>query len=84
MEKGKAIREASKRVALGPESLPSICFYTLLNSGNTALCTDVCDDSTLMAVGFGNSTIKVPYIIIIISCPVPIFYRSVYGYRAYG
>ncbi|XP_026321818.1 transcription initiation factor TFIID subunit 5 isoform X2 [Hyposmocoma kahamanoa] len=59
LEKGKAIREASKRVALGPESLPSICFYTLLNSGNTAISADICDDSTLLAVGFNNSTIKV-------------------------
>ncbi|KAG6454068.1 hypothetical protein O3G_MSEX008468 [Manduca sexta] len=58
-EKGKALREASKRVPLGPESLPSICFYTLLNSSNNAICTDICDDSTLLAVGLGNSTIKV-------------------------
>ncbi|XP_072936555.1 transcription initiation factor TFIID subunit 5 [Epargyreus clarus] len=59
IEKGKAIREAAKRVQLGPETLPSICFYTLLNSGNTALCADICDDSTLLAVGFNNSNIKV-------------------------
>lgn len=31
-EKVKGMREASKRVALNAESLPSICFYTLLNS----------------------------------------------------
>lgn len=59
IEKGKALREAAKRVQLGPESLPSICFYTLLNSGHTAICADICDDSTLLAVGFNNSTIKV-------------------------
>ncbi|CAG4944848.1 unnamed protein product [Colias eurytheme] len=59
IEKGKALREASKRVQLGPETLPSICFYTLLNSGNNALCADICDDSTLLSVGFNNSTIKV-------------------------
>ncbi|CAB3231072.1 unnamed protein product [Arctia plantaginis] len=59
IEKGKALREASKRIQLGPESLPSICFYTLLNSGHTAVCTDICDDSTLLAVGFSNSHIKV-------------------------
>lgn len=59
IEKGKALREASKRIQLGPESLPSICFYTLLNSGHTAICTDICDDSTLLAVGFSNSNIKV-------------------------
>ncbi|XP_038222053.1 transcription initiation factor TFIID subunit 5 [Zerene cesonia] len=59
IEKGKALREASKRVQLGPETLPSICFYTLLNSSHNALCADICDDSTLLAVGFNNSTIKV-------------------------
>jgi hypothetical protein len=32
LEKVKAMREASKRVTLGPDTLPSICFYTLLNS----------------------------------------------------
>ncbi|XP_053607989.1 transcription initiation factor TFIID subunit 5 isoform X3 [Plodia interpunctella] len=59
IEKGKALREASKRIPLGPDSLPSICFYTLLNSGHTAICADICDDSTLVAVGFNNSHIKV-------------------------
>jgi transcription initiation factor TFIID subunit 5 len=32
IEKLKALREASKRVNLGPDLLPSVCFYTLLNS----------------------------------------------------
>lgn len=61
IEKGKALREASKRVQLGPDSLPSICFYTLLNSGQTAISADICDDSTLLAVGFNNSLIKVTF-----------------------
>lgn len=34
-EKVKAMREASKRVALNAESLPSICFYTILNSAHS-------------------------------------------------
>uniref|UniRef100_S4PAY3 Transcription initiation factor TFIID subunit 5 n=4 Tax=Pararge aegeria TaxID=116150 RepID=S4PAY3_9NEOP len=59
IEKSKALREAAKRVQLGPECLPSICFYTLMNSGQTAICADICDDSTLLAVGFNNSSIKV-------------------------
>lgn len=32
LEKIKALREASKRVNLSPDSLPSVCFYTILNS----------------------------------------------------
>lgn len=35
VEKIKALREASKRVNLGPDNLPSICFYTMLNSSET-------------------------------------------------
>jgi len=35
LEKVKALREASKRVLLGPDTLPSICFYTLLNVVHT-------------------------------------------------
>lgn len=35
MEKVKAMREAIKRVTLGPENLPSICCYTLLNASQT-------------------------------------------------
>ncbi|KPJ15131.1 Transcription initiation factor TFIID subunit 5 [Papilio machaon] len=57
IEKVKALR--AKRVPLGPDCLPSICFYTLLNSGHSAICADICDDSTLLAVGFSNSIIKV-------------------------
>lgn len=32
LEKVKALREASKRMTLSPDTLPSVCFYTLLNS----------------------------------------------------
>lgn len=35
MEKIKALREASKRVNLGPDCLPSVCMYTLLNANYT-------------------------------------------------
>lgn len=58
IEKVKAIREASKRVQLGPYTLPSICFYTLLNT-QSATCADICDDSSLLAVGFQNSAVEV-------------------------
>ncbi|GLH04111.1 hypothetical protein R5R35_003384 [Gryllus longicercus] len=59
LEKVKALREASKRVNLGPDTLPSICFYTLLNSHNIVTCAEVCEDSSLLAVGFTDSIIKV-------------------------
>lgn len=41
MEKMKAFREASKRVNLGPDSLPSACCYTLLNANYTLVFNGV-------------------------------------------
>lgn len=59
IEKLKALREAAKRVNLGPENLPSVCFYTILNSAHAVTCAEICEDSSHMAVGFADSTIKV-------------------------
>lgn len=59
LEKLKALRESSKRVPLGPDSLPSVCFYTLLNSSQTVTCAEISEDSSLMAIGFADSIVKV-------------------------
>ncbi|EDS41798.1 transcription initiation factor TFIID subunit 5 [Culex quinquefasciatus] len=59
MEKIKALRESSKRVNLGPDCLPSVCMYTLLNANYTVTCADICEDSSLIAIGFSDSSIKV-------------------------
>jgi transcription initiation factor TFIID subunit 5 len=59
LEKIKALREASKRVNLGPENLPSVCYYTLLNSVYSVTCAEISEDSSLIAIGFSDSTIKV-------------------------
>ncbi|KAL0274423.1 UNVERIFIED_CONTAM: hypothetical protein PYX00_006847 [Menopon gallinae] len=59
LEKIKSLREASKRVTLGPETLPSVCMYTLLNSISTVTCAEICEDSSLLGVGFTDSLIKV-------------------------
>ncbi|CAH1399603.1 unnamed protein product [Nezara viridula] len=58
-EKIKALREASKMVNLGVDSLPSICCYTLLNSAQSVICAEISDDSTILAVGFSNNKVKV-------------------------
>ncbi|CAB3366035.1 Hypothetical predicted protein [Cloeon dipterum] len=58
-EKVRALREASKRVNLGPETLPSICCYTLLNSPHSVTSAEFAEDSSMLAVGFSNSSIKV-------------------------
>lgn len=59
VEKVKALRESSKRVTLGADSLPSICCYTLLNSFYTVCCAEISDDASMLAVGFSDSRVKV-------------------------
>lgn len=59
MDKVSAMKEAFKRVRLGPESLPSICFYTFLNSYRGVTVAEISEDSTLLAAGFGDSSIRV-------------------------
>ncbi|KAJ1950121.1 Transcription initiation factor TFIID subunit 5 [Linderina macrospora] len=52
------LRALRKRVALGPAALPSVCMYTLHNTGGTLNCTTVSDDVSLLAGGFSESYIK--------------------------
>lgn len=54
-EKIKALREAQKRVNLGPDNLPSVCYYTLLNSLYTVTCAEISEDSSLLAIGFSGN-----------------------------
>lgn len=58
-EKVRALRESMKRVQLGPESLPSVCFYTILNAAHNVTCAEISDDTSLIAIGFADSVIKV-------------------------
>ncbi|XP_023011595.1 TATA-box binding protein associated factor 5 [Leptinotarsa decemlineata] len=59
LEKIKALRETSRRVTLGPESLPSCCCYTLLNANYSVCCAEITEDSSMLAVGFNDSIVKV-------------------------
>ncbi|GAB6019682.1 hypothetical protein CHUAL_001238 [Chamberlinius hualienensis] len=59
LDKISALREASKRVKLGPSCLPSICFYTLMNANQGATCALISDDSSLLSVGFADSVVRV-------------------------
>ncbi|KAJ2261955.1 Transcription initiation factor TFIID subunit 5 [Coemansia sp. RSA 376] len=52
----KALR---KRVALGPAALPSVCMYTLHNTGNALTCAAVAEDLSLLAGGFSESYVKI-------------------------
>lgn len=59
LEKLKALRETAKRVHLNKDTLPSVCFYTVLNAHGAVICTDVSDDTSMLAAGFVDSHIKV-------------------------
>ncbi|EDW35004.1 GL20028 [Drosophila persimilis] len=55
----KALREASKRMALGRDQLPSAVFYTVLNSQQGVTCAEISEDSTMVACGFADSSIRI-------------------------
>ncbi len=57
--KQQAMRDYVKRARLGADKLPSICFYTILNSYNMVNCCDVTDDSTWLVLGLADSTVRV-------------------------
>ncbi|XP_067687895.1 transcription initiation factor TFIID subunit 5-like [Haliotis asinina] len=59
IEKINAFREAMKRVKVDREHMPSVCFYTLLNSCQGVTCIEVSEDSSLISVGFNDSFIRV-------------------------
>ncbi|XP_078421133.1 transcription initiation factor TFIID subunit 5 [Cetorhinus maximus] len=59
LDKIMIMKEATKRVKLGPDCLPSICFYTFLNAYQGLTAVDFTDDSSLIAGGFADSTVRV-------------------------
>ncbi|XP_061405194.1 LOW QUALITY PROTEIN: transcription initiation factor TFIID subunit 5 [Lethenteron reissneri] len=59
LDKVIALKESMKRVRLGPDCLPSICLYTFLNAYQGLSCCDISDDSSLVAAGFSDSTVRV-------------------------
>lgn len=58
-ERAKALREIARRQQLSADTLPSICHYTVMNSSSSVCSLDISDDSSLAALGFADSTIKV-------------------------
>ncbi|XP_064419011.1 transcription initiation factor TFIID subunit 5 [Latimeria chalumnae] len=59
LDKIMNMKESTKRLRLGPECLPSICFYTFLNAYQGLTAVDVTDDSSMIAGGFADSTVRV-------------------------
>ncbi|XP_042903545.1 transcription initiation factor TFIID subunit 5 [Parasteatoda tepidariorum] len=59
LDKINALREAQKRVRLGPNNLPSICFYTFLNSHQGVTCAEISEDSSLLSAGASDSLVRI-------------------------
>ncbi|XP_074652274.1 transcription initiation factor TFIID subunit 5-like [Tubulanus polymorphus] len=59
LDKVNQFRESLKRVKLGPDCLPSVCFYTFLNAYQGVTSVDVSEDSSLLSAGFADSSIRV-------------------------
>ncbi|XP_014677926.1 PREDICTED: transcription initiation factor TFIID subunit 5-like [Priapulus caudatus] len=59
LDKIHALREAAKRVKLGEENLPSICFYTFANTYQGVSSAEIAEDSSMMAAGFADGVIRV-------------------------
>lgn len=57
-DKALAQKEAALRRKLSSENLPSICMYTIFNA-KSALCSTISEDSSMIAIGFSDSTIRV-------------------------
>ncbi|CAL8269474.1 transcription initiation factor TFIID subunit 5 [Gadus morhua] len=59
LDKIMNLKEATKRVRLGRDTLPSICFYSFLNAYQGLTAVDFTDDSSLIAGGYADSTVRV-------------------------
>uniref|UniRef100_A0A3Q3EZT7 Transcription initiation factor TFIID subunit 5 n=1 Tax=Labrus bergylta TaxID=56723 RepID=A0A3Q3EZT7_9LABR len=59
LDKIMYMKEATKRIRLAPDNLPSICFYSFLNAYQGLTAVDFTDDSSLIAGGFADSTVRV-------------------------
>jgi len=58
-DKAKSIRESFKRANLGPDNVPSICMYSLMNVASRVTSLNISDDSSLVAAGFADSIVRV-------------------------
>ena len=52
-------KDISKRLHVGPDKIPSICFYTFLHVHDSLNCVEIAEDSSLAAGGFEDSTIQI-------------------------
>ncbi|OVA10083.1 WD40 repeat [Macleaya cordata] len=53
------LEDLRNRVQLGSMALPSVCFYTFINTHNGLNCSSISHDGSLVAGGFSDSSLKV-------------------------
>jgi len=58
-EKARSLRESFKRANLGPDNVPSICMYSLMNVASRVTSVNISEDSSLVAAGFADSIVRV-------------------------
>ncbi|ESN98858.1 hypothetical protein HELRODRAFT_188931 [Helobdella robusta] len=58
-ERIRAMRELARKVPLGPDSMPTICFFTFINPSQSVTSLEISEDSSLISAGFADSTIRV-------------------------
>eukprot|EP00731_Ephydatia_muelleri_P020077 Em0012g902a len=54
-----AFKESAKCITLGPTNLPSVCFYTILNSFGSLTAVSIADNSALLAGSFSDSIVRI-------------------------
>lgn len=54
----QALRETAKKTKLGSDHMPSICFYTFMNTHEGLFSVSVSNDSSVVSTGFTNSSIR--------------------------
>ncbi|XP_044472590.1 transcription initiation factor TFIID subunit 5-like [Mangifera indica] len=53
------LEDLKNRVQLSSIALPSVCFYTFINTHNSLNCASISHDGSLVAGGFSDSSLKV-------------------------
>lgn len=53
------LKDLCKRVSLNKQYLPSICCYTVQNTYEGMTCSEISDDSTMLACGYNDSYIDI-------------------------
>lgn len=53
------LKDITKRISCDSKNLPSIFCYTIFNSYDELTCSEISDDSKILALGFKNSRIEI-------------------------